>query len=271
MDIYLIYHPGTFTGYVGLAQNGVEDRWKGHVQAAKSGGSALLSQAIRKYGETAFERHVLQKCASRDELQDRENYWIHELGTLDPLGWNMNAGTAKPSLRIAKGESPVIPESHPPFRKKGASLYLGKEKSTRPNEQTLGEAHALAALHGSKSSAAAVHYAIAALLDGHDGLFEAGYMLMVYKCRYHDHYSGYPKRRWDADKARDLPEPMHAVARFAVEHRDTIEQLHDEYIVSGMSPHGLTEDERKFQVLRFRKAVREYYFSEIGHGTNQQI
>ena len=262
MDIYLIYHPDTFTGYVGLAQNGLDDRWKGHIQSARSGGSALLSKAIRKYGESAFEKHVIQECATRDELQDRENYWIHKLGTLDPLGWNMNAGTAKPTLLIANGESPVIPESHPPFRKKGASLYLGASGKNRSNEKTLGEAHALATLHGDHRSAAAVHYAIATILDGHDDMFEAGYMLMVYHCRYQHHYSGYPKRRWAADKATGLPDPMHKIARFAVKHKDAIEHLHDEYVVKGISPHGLTEHERDAQVLMFREAIRKYYFAK---------
>lgn len=225
-----------------------------------------MSKAIRKYGESAFEKYILQKCMTRDELQDRENYWIHKLGTLDPLGWNMNAGTAKPALRIANGESPIIPESHPPFRKKGASLYLGKEGVTRPNQQAWGEAHALATLHGNKQAAAAVHYAIATILDGHDEMFEAGYMLKVYKCRYQHHYSGYPKRRWAADKAKELPDPMHKIAQFAVKHKDAIERLHDEYVVKDISPHGLTEDEREAQVLMFRNAMRKYYFTENAFG-----
>ena len=85
---------------------------------------------------------------------------------------------------------------------------------------------------------------------------------MVYHCRYQHHYSGYPKRRWTADKARGLPESMHEVAQFAVKHKDDIEHLHDEYVVKDISPHGLTENEREAQVLMFRNAIRKYYFKE---------
>lgn len=263
MDIYLIYHPGIFTGYVGLAKNGIEDRWIGHIQSARSGSSALLHKAIRKYGESTFEKFIIQKCKHRDELQDRENYWIHELGTLDPLGWNMNAGTAKPALRKARGESTIIPESHPPFRKKGASLYLGASGENRTNEKTLGEAHALAALHGDHRAAAAVHYAIAAILDGHDNMYEAGYMMMVYHCRYQHHYTGYPKRRQTREHARDLAKPLDEVAQFAIKHKNDIERLHDNHVIRKSSPHGLTEGEREAKILLFRDAIRQYYFAGI--------
>jgi len=91
----------------------------------------------------------------------------------------------------------------------------------RPNETTLGEAHALAVLYGNASDAPAVHQLIAACAP------ESGFMVLAYPCTYGEYYGKfYAKRRWVADAAADLSQQLHELARLAIQHRSEVEAIH---------------------------------------------
>lgn len=47
-----------------------------------------------KCGVCAFNFQILEEC-KREELDERERYWIVELGTLSPGGYNLKQGTNK--------------------------------------------------------------------------------------------------------------------------------------------------------------------------------
>ena len=44
-----------------------------------------------KYGVDAFSFQILEEC-KREELNEKEIYWIAELGTLSPGGYNLTSG-----------------------------------------------------------------------------------------------------------------------------------------------------------------------------------
>lgn len=57
------------------------------------GSGKILKQAIKKYGREKFEKIVLEKCANKEELNEREIYWIKKLNTTDSsIGYNITPG-----------------------------------------------------------------------------------------------------------------------------------------------------------------------------------
>jgi hypothetical protein len=74
--------------YVGQTVHSFEDRIKGHKK--KSTNCTLLKRAIDKYGEQMSYEIVEQ--VPQSQLDDREIFWIKELNTLAPSGYNCSTG-----------------------------------------------------------------------------------------------------------------------------------------------------------------------------------
>lgn len=133
MYIYKIINNKTNKIYVGQTKHPIEKRWKEHIHAYKYGvkykkhikNSAIYS-AMRKYELTSFQIIEIEKCNNIDELNQREIYWIKELNTLSPNGYNLTTGGERPSyspeviekLRIAgKRNAKTTPELLEHFKK----------------------------------------------------------------------------------------------------------------------------------------------------------
>lgn len=57
------------------------------------GSGKILKQAIKKNGKENFEKVILEKCASKEELNEREIYWIKKLDATNPeIGYNLAFG-----------------------------------------------------------------------------------------------------------------------------------------------------------------------------------
>lgn len=84
----------------------MEDRWKSHLNAAKSGSTYRFHQALRKHGEDAFEYVILESCVNADELVDTERRLICLFGTKNyALGYNMTDGGEGASGRVISEET----------------------------------------------------------------------------------------------------------------------------------------------------------------------
>ena len=55
------------------------------------GSGKLIKRAIDKYGIENFERTILERCSTKDELNEREKYWIKEKSSL-VNGYNLTDG-----------------------------------------------------------------------------------------------------------------------------------------------------------------------------------
>jgi group I intron endonuclease len=55
------------------------------------GSGVLLNKAIKKYGRDNFTKEILEICNTREELNEREKYWITELNAKE-LGYNLADG-----------------------------------------------------------------------------------------------------------------------------------------------------------------------------------
>lgn len=83
--------------YVGQSID-IKERWYQHKYKAKhdteKGYNSAIHQAFRKYGEENFIFEVIEECSS-ECLDEREKFWIKELNSLTPNGYNILSGGQK--------------------------------------------------------------------------------------------------------------------------------------------------------------------------------
>lgn len=94
MLVYMIWCEATEKLYVGQTTKTLKQRWSAHVSDSKKPDSShsLLHEEIRLLGPGAFEQFELERCASIQELNERETWWIAYTSADDPaLGYNLQA------------------------------------------------------------------------------------------------------------------------------------------------------------------------------------
>jgi len=105
--IYVVSHKATGKRYVGLTIQTLDRRWKMHVEQASSGcikGAESLHAAIREFGPDAFEIVQVDQGTTKRDLEAKERFWIKNLATLVPEGYNISRGgvsggsTRKPTV-----------------------------------------------------------------------------------------------------------------------------------------------------------------------------
>lgn len=95
--IYKIVSDKTDKIYVGQTQNPIKYRWEHHLYKAnnpdKEETDYPLYRAMRKYGISTFQIQIIEKVSDYD-LNEREMFWIKELNTFVPNGYNCTLGGA---------------------------------------------------------------------------------------------------------------------------------------------------------------------------------
>ena len=74
--------------YIGQTIQPLEYRIKKHFNGKKT----YFSNALNKNGEESFDWIVLEECKSKDELDEREKYYIAKFDTMRPNGYNLTLG-----------------------------------------------------------------------------------------------------------------------------------------------------------------------------------
>ena len=94
--VYLIRNKVTDEGYVGATKRSLFTRWDAHIYRSRDphrkGQQSLISGAIRKYGRGGFEVKVLSEALNEAAAYQLERFWIRELRTFMPAGYNMTEG-----------------------------------------------------------------------------------------------------------------------------------------------------------------------------------
>lgn len=103
MYIYCVTNIANGKMYVGLTTKTVEERWKGHLRSAERS-NTVLAKAIRKYGEKSFDISAIDIAETDEQLSHKERFWIGELNTLVPNGYNLTEGgfDGKPGAAMKK-------------------------------------------------------------------------------------------------------------------------------------------------------------------------
>lgn len=90
--IYCVTNDANNKSYIGQAID-FERRKNQHIYYAKNNkDNTYFHRAIRKYGIDNFKWEILCECSSKDELDKKEQYYIKELNTKSPTGYNLTDG-----------------------------------------------------------------------------------------------------------------------------------------------------------------------------------
>ena len=73
--------------YIGQTTRSLKVRFREHAKAG-----CHLHNAIEKYGIDNFAIEVIEECKTKQELDEREIFWIAELKCRHPNGYNLNNG-----------------------------------------------------------------------------------------------------------------------------------------------------------------------------------
>lgn len=56
------------------------------------GSGVIIRRAILKYGKENFKKEILEECEFEKELNEKEKFWIKELNSIVPNGYNITPG-----------------------------------------------------------------------------------------------------------------------------------------------------------------------------------
>lgn len=112
--VYLILNLINGKRYVGQTTQPLKVRMAQHMC-----GNCVVDRAIQKYGIENFYCGVIKTCASKEELDYWEKYFIAALHTKKPYGYNLTDG----------GEGTVGYHPTPEMRAKQSAIHKGKPHS----------------------------------------------------------------------------------------------------------------------------------------------
>lgn len=125
--------------YVGQSVEGAQSRFSKHRHSAKVGKPWAVTRWMAKHGVENIQFQVLDRAESVKELDEKEVYWISNLGTLiEHGGYNIspgghgNSGYSHPADAKSRKKGPKHSEE---TKKKISQALTGRfgEKSTRTN------------------------------------------------------------------------------------------------------------------------------------------
>lgn len=98
--IYLVTCLVNEKKYVGKTTQAIWARWRKHLQMAewfkqgKRGAYTCsdITEELAKYGDNSFKLEVLEVCLSQAQMDERELWWMGELKTMWPHGYNRHLG-----------------------------------------------------------------------------------------------------------------------------------------------------------------------------------
>lgn len=88
--IYCVTNAVNGKQYVGQTIQPLDVRWRQHAQCF--GRCRAIENAIKKYGREAFSIRELATASSQVQLDALEQFWIENLGTVSPRGYNLSGG-----------------------------------------------------------------------------------------------------------------------------------------------------------------------------------
>jgi len=92
--IYIISNSINKKQYVGQTHGTLEKRFQRHCW--KSAHDCMpIAKAIKKYGREYFTIEEICRCNTQEELDEMEIYWVKELNTFSPNGYNLKAGQGR--------------------------------------------------------------------------------------------------------------------------------------------------------------------------------
>lgn len=99
--------------YIGQTHKSVESRFEDHIKNAETEKQYYLSKAIRKYNKENFIIETIDYALTKNEIDEKEKYWINELKTNNRLyGYNMTIGGEGGNTYMCKTNSEMEQIKH---------------------------------------------------------------------------------------------------------------------------------------------------------------
>lgn len=136
--IYKITNTVTGQLYVGQTSRTINERFGDHVKNSKTGTTYLYS-AMRKYGKDSFNVELVEECPD-SVLDEREIFWISELKSKAPTGYNMSDGGSGGDVSMSPKFIESMKKYHSTRSKKDYATFgnAGKTHSdSTKNKQSL--------------------------------------------------------------------------------------------------------------------------------------
>ena len=93
MEVYLLTNRVNGKQYVGKTVQTAKGRWYQHCSCSKQDkGCPALSAAIRKYGQSSFNCHILWRGIEFSRMTQMEIFFIWLFGSIAPGGYNLTSG-----------------------------------------------------------------------------------------------------------------------------------------------------------------------------------
>lgn len=115
--------------YIGQTIFNVEDRWKKHLNRYNK--DSAISKALDKYGEQNFEFKELCSCLAKDELNDKEKYFIKYYDTTGKNGYNKTFGGTSPIFTKEVRQKMSIAKLGKPGNRKSQANQNGSNTSKK--------------------------------------------------------------------------------------------------------------------------------------------
>ena len=131
--IYLFKNKLNGKVYVGQSKD-VQTRKKQH-ERGDTNNSRRFHNAMVKHGPDAFEFEVLEYC-EREQLDEKESYWIAKLESLYPLGYNLTTGGGA-FQRHNEETKKIFSEIQKQRLKSGTHIYSDPEFQKRQRERQI--------------------------------------------------------------------------------------------------------------------------------------
>jgi hypothetical protein len=92
MVIYKITNNINGKVYIGQTVTTVQNRWRQHITQSSRKNRSALHSAIEKYGKENFALESIDSAISIEELNFKEEFWITQLNSVVPNGYNLRPG-----------------------------------------------------------------------------------------------------------------------------------------------------------------------------------
>ena len=148
MVIYLLTDTTNGKQYVGQTQRRLRERILEHKKD-----DLYVDRAIRKHGWENFTVEILDECETIDELNEREQYRIAELGTREPNGYNLaDGGMGKPGHKCSEKTKALLAALHTGKKHTPESIAKMSKATTEQMKDPAVRAHLAEINRGKKAS-----------------------------------------------------------------------------------------------------------------------
>jgi len=134
MIIYKATNNITGKCYIGQTINSLDKRIKGHLKESKEENNRPFLMSLQKHGLDNFLFEIIDYANNLDELNDKEIYWINELNTVSPNGYNLTCGGQGKKMKTTEEFGKIVSEGLKKSEKwqatKNSEEYINKMKKS---------------------------------------------------------------------------------------------------------------------------------------------